>query len=103
MLFLFLSSQFYCQPKLYFSSKDVLGLQQKARQQSHREIFSRITSAVTEMKKQPQEVIPSTNWTVFSGSWNEIYGNNLACLAFYCLMNSTDERAFRIAEKAILR
>lgn len=95
-------NRLYSQPRLFFSTNDVLALKEKA-QRSHSEIFARITSAVTEMKRKQHQVIPPSRWEIFSRSWNEIYGNNLPCLAFYCLLNSTDREAFGIAETAIKR
>ncbi|XP_031574001.1 dermatan-sulfate epimerase-like protein [Actinia tenebrosa] len=89
-------------PILYYSSEEVEELQQKART-SHRHIFSRLREAAEEMKGNSQTYTPPSNWTDFSRSWNEIYGNSLISLAFYCVLNPTDYEAFGLARNIIKR
>ncbi|XP_020896507.1 dermatan-sulfate epimerase-like protein [Exaiptasia diaphana] len=87
---------------LYFSTSDVPSLRAKARL-SHSDIFDRIGEAVRYMKRYPNIVVPPSTWIEFSSKWNENFGNNLACLSFYCLLNRRDVEAFKIARRAIVR
>lgn len=89
-------------PFLYYTSEEVGDFQQKART-SHWHIFSRLREAAEEMKTNPQVYTPPSNWIDFSRSWNEIYGNSLTSLAFYCVLNITDYEAFELARNIIKR
>ena len=87
-------------PFLYFSSNDLDTLKQQAKT-THREIFARITEAVSDIKNTPLFNTPPKDWLTFSSKWNERYGNNLAALAMYCVIEDGDAEARAIAIQVI--
>ena len=87
-------------PFLYFSGSDVDSLKQQSKT-THREIFARIRNAAAAIKKVPLNYIPPRDWFEFSSSWNEKYGNNLAVLAMYCVLENRDVEARGIAIRII--
>ena len=87
-------------PFLYFSGSDLDGLKQQSKT-THREIFARITNAAAVIKKTPLNYIPPRDWFKFSSRWNEKYGNNLAVLAMYCVLENRDVEARGIAIQII--
>ena len=76
------------------------GLKQQSKT-THREIFARITNAAALIKKTPLNYIPPRDWFKFSSRWNEKYGNNLALLAMYCVLENRDVEARGIAIQII--
>ncbi|XP_019380252.1 PREDICTED: dermatan-sulfate epimerase-like protein [Gavialis gangeticus] len=80
-------------PSLYFDAEDVPALRQKSRT-SHLHLFRVIRSAVTVMLSNPSYYLPPPKHADFAAKWNEIYGNNLPPLAFYCLLCPEDKAAF---------
>ncbi|XP_006028604.1 dermatan-sulfate epimerase-like protein [Alligator sinensis] len=80
-------------PSLYFDAEDVPALRQKSRT-SHLHLFRAIRSAVTVMLSNPSYYLPPPKHADFAAKWNEIYGNNLPPLAFYCLLCPEDKAAF---------
>ena len=95
------SSEQDLHPFLYFSSKDVASLKQQAKT-THREIFDRIKLVASVIKQKRSVYVPPRDWSSFSSQWNEIYGNNLAALAMYCILEDSDtearETAFEIMD-----
>ncbi|XP_029446776.1 dermatan-sulfate epimerase-like protein [Rhinatrema bivittatum] len=83
-------------PSLYFGAEDVQALRQKSHN-SHLHLFKAIRSAVTVMLSSPSYYLPPPKHADFSAKWNEIYGNNLPPLAFYCLLCPEDKSAFAFA------
>ncbi|RLW13216.1 hypothetical protein DV515_00000121 [Chloebia gouldiae] len=83
-------------PSLYFDAQDVQALRQKART-SHLHLFRAIRSAVMVMLSNPLYYLPPPKHIDFAAKWNEIYGNNLPPLAFYCLLCPEDKAAFDFA------
>ncbi|XP_076186167.1 dermatan-sulfate epimerase-like protein [Aptenodytes patagonicus] len=83
-------------PSLYFDAEDVQALRQKAHT-SHSHLFRAIRSAVTVMLSNPLYYLPPPKHVDFAAKWNEIYGNNLPPLAFYCLLCPEDKAAFDFA------
>ncbi|KAF2975574.1 hypothetical protein EK904_012361 [Melospiza melodia maxima] len=83
-------------PSLYFDPQDVQALRQKART-SHLHLFRAIRSAVMVMLSNPLYYLPPPKHIDFAAKWNEIYGNNLPPLAFYCLLCPEDKAAFDFA------
>ena len=59
-------------PFLYFSSKDVHRLREKAKT-THRDIFVRLRTAARRMKAEPSRFLPPTNWSVFALSLIHIW------------------------------
>ena len=94
------STEHELHPFLYFSFTDVTALKQQAKT-THREIFARITQAAAEIKKRPRHNIPPKDWSQFSSKWNEGYGNNLAALAMYCVVEDRDAEARGLAFQII--
>ncbi|XP_067393583.1 LOW QUALITY PROTEIN: dermatan-sulfate epimerase-like protein [Emydura macquarii macquarii] len=80
-------------PSLYFDGEDVQALRQKSRT-SHLHLFRAIRGAVTVMLSNPSYYLPPPKHVDFAAKWNEIYGNNLPPLAFYCLLCPEDKAAF---------
>ncbi|XP_027708242.1 dermatan-sulfate epimerase-like protein [Vombatus ursinus] len=80
-------------PSLYFDARDIQELRQKSRT-SHLHLFRVIRSAVTVMLSNPTYYLPPPKHADFAAKWNEIYGNNLPPLAFYCLLCPDDKAAF---------
>ena len=78
----------------------MVALKQQAKT-THREIFARITRAASEIKKNPAHNIPPRDWSQFSSGWNEGYGNNLATLAMYCVLEDRDDEAREVAFQII--
>ncbi|KAI1243260.1 hypothetical protein IHE44_0000851, partial [Lamprotornis superbus] len=83
-------------PSLYFDAHDVQALRQRART-SHLHLFRAIRSAVMVMLSNPLYYLPPPKHIDFAAKWNEIYGNNLPPLAFYCLLCPEDKAAFDFA------
>ncbi|EDO44818.1 predicted protein, partial [Nematostella vectensis] len=83
-------------PNLYFSQSDVTVLRAQSGS-THAAIYSSLRDAAEEMKQRPHATILPRSWREFTGKWNEIYGNNLPPLAFYCVLNSTDRAALELA------
>ena len=79
-------------PSLYFDAEDVHVLRQKAHT-SHSHIFRTIRSAVMVMLSNPMYYLPPPKYVDFAAKWNEVYGNNLPPLAFYCLLCPEDKAA----------
>ncbi|XP_053106659.1 dermatan-sulfate epimerase-like protein [Hemicordylus capensis] len=80
-------------PSLYFNAEEILALKQKSRT-SHLQLFRAIRSAVSVMLSNPSYYLPPPKHADFAAKWNEIYGNNLPPLAFYCLLCPEDKAAF---------
>ncbi|XP_020669004.3 dermatan-sulfate epimerase-like protein [Pogona vitticeps] len=83
-------------PNLYFSAEEIPVLRQRART-SHLHLFRAIRSAVSAMLSNPSYYLPPHKHSDFAAKWNEIYGNNLPPLAFYCLLCPEDKAAFDFA------
>ncbi|MBN3275735.1 DSEL protein, partial [Polyodon spathula] len=83
-------------PNLFFDAGEVQGLRQKS-STTHIHIFKIIRNAVMAMLSTPQLYLPPVKHEDFSAKWNEIYGNNLPPLAFYCLLCPGDTAAFQFA------
>ncbi|XP_076838176.1 dermatan-sulfate epimerase-like protein [Brachyhypopomus gauderio] len=81
-------------PILYFDLTEVETLKKKATT-THSHIFKVIQNAVTTMLESPDFYLPPINHEDFGSKWNEIYGNNLPPLAFYCLLRPEDSAASR--------
>ncbi|KAJ6664401.1 hypothetical protein lerEdw1_007058 [Lerista edwardsae] len=80
-------------PSLYFNANEIPALRQKSRT-SHLHLFRAIRSAVSTMLSNPSYYLPPPKHADFAAKWNEIYGNNLPPLAFYCLLCPEDKAAF---------
>ncbi|KAK9403434.1 dermatan-sulfate epimerase-like [Crotalus adamanteus] len=80
-------------PNLYFSAEEIPALRQKSHT-SHLHLFRAIRSAVSAMLSNPSYYLPPPKHADFAAKWNEIYGNNLPPLAFYCLLSPEDKAAF---------
>ncbi|XP_063155124.1 dermatan-sulfate epimerase-like protein [Candoia aspera] len=80
-------------PNLYFSTEEIPALRQKSHA-SHLHLFRAIRSAVSAMLSNPSYYLPPPKHADFAAKWNEIYGNNLPPLAFYCLLCPEDKAAF---------
>uniref|UniRef100_H3AJN0 Dermatan sulfate epimerase like n=2 Tax=Latimeria chalumnae TaxID=7897 RepID=H3AJN0_LATCH len=84
-------------PSLYFDAGEVRILRHKSRT-THSHLFRTIRNAVKEMLSSPHLYIPPPKHEDFAAKWNEIYGNNLPVLTFYCLLNPEDRTAFNFAQ-----
>lgn len=80
-------------PSLYFNAEEIPALRQRSRT-SHLHLFRAIRSAVLAMLSNPSYYLPPPKHADFAAKWNEIYGNNLPPLAFYCLLCPEDKAAF---------
>ena len=78
---------------LYFDSSDVPALRAKANT-THRLIYERICDLSNSFKRQPEMYLPPVDSKVFVSKWNEEYGNWLAVLAFYSILQPTDIKTF---------
>ncbi|XP_039610280.1 dermatan-sulfate epimerase-like protein [Polypterus senegalus] len=85
-------------PHLYFGWSEVAGLRQKAGA-SHAQLFKVIRGAVTTMLSNSPFYLPPAKYEDFASKWNEIYGNNLPVLAFYCMLCPEDTTALDFAVK----
>ncbi|KAK1172114.1 dermatan-sulfate epimerase-like protein [Acipenser oxyrinchus oxyrinchus] len=83
-------------PNLFFDAGEIQGLRHKS-STTHIHIFKIIRNAVITMLSTPQLYLPPVKHEDFSAKWNEIYGNNLPPLAFYCLLCPEDTAAFQFA------
>ncbi|XP_041103127.1 dermatan-sulfate epimerase-like protein [Polyodon spathula] len=83
-------------PNLFFGQGEIQGLRQKS-STTHIHIFKMIRNAVMAMLSTPQLYLPPVKHEDFSAKWNEMYGNNLPPLAFYCLLCPGDTAAFQFA------
>ncbi|XP_076872814.1 dermatan-sulfate epimerase [Brachyhypopomus gauderio] len=81
----FLGGNYESHPMLYFSRADVEDLQ-AATVSSHRSLAQGIREAAETMLERPEEYLPPWNPDDFSARWNELYGNNLALLAMFCML-----------------
>ncbi|XP_048858095.1 dermatan-sulfate epimerase-like protein [Brienomyrus brachyistius] len=79
-------------PSLFFDRADVQLLRQRSTT-THNHIFRVIRSAVITMLSNPALYLPPVKHKEFTSKWNEIYGNNLAPLALYCLLCPEDGAA----------
>nr|XP_006820407.1 PREDICTED: LOW QUALITY PROTEIN: dermatan-sulfate epimerase-like protein-like [Saccoglossus kowalevskii] len=91
-----LQSPFSGHPMLYFGSEDVANLRRKA-VTTHRHIAAVLSDAANSMLEKPDYYLPSTDYDVFAARWNEVYGNNLCALAFYCVLFPDDVKARKLA------
>ncbi|XP_053252591.1 dermatan-sulfate epimerase-like protein [Podarcis raffonei] len=80
-------------PSLYFSAEELPALRQKSHT-SHLHLFRALRNAVSVMLSSPSYYLPPPKHADFAAKWNEIYGNNLPPLAFYCLLCPEDKAAF---------
>ncbi|KAG8133434.1 hypothetical protein E2320_011217 [Naja naja] len=80
-------------PNLYFGAEEIPALRQKSHT-SHLHLFRTFRSAVSTMLSNPSYYLPPPKHADFAAKWNEIYGNNLPPLAFYCLLSPEDKAAF---------
>uniref|UniRef100_A0A8C5RDC1 Dermatan sulfate epimerase like n=1 Tax=Laticauda laticaudata TaxID=8630 RepID=A0A8C5RDC1_LATLA len=80
-------------PNLYFGAEEIPALRQKSHT-SHLHLFRIFRSAVSTMLSNPTYYLPPPKHADFAAKWNEIYGNNLPPLAFYCLLSPEDKAAF---------
>ena len=83
-------------PFLYFNENEITDLQHRART-THAEIASRIRAVTHEMAQNPEKYLPPREWSTFSSSWNERYGNDLTVLAFYCVLKPEDSKLRELA------
>lgn len=82
-------------PRLYFSANDVETLRDQTRN-SHAHLYQKlveVTKAIIGSSRSPPE-----NWEKFTAKWNEVYGNNLAVLATYCVLTPNDHDALNHAK-----
>ncbi|XP_070575247.1 dermatan-sulfate epimerase-like protein [Ptychodera flava] len=81
-------------PMLYFNARDVADLRQRART-THKEVDKHIKAAVGTMLENEDFYMPPAKYEDFAGPsyMIEMYGNNLAPLALYCLVHPSDEEA----------
>uniref|UniRef100_A0A1A8HQI7 Dermatan sulfate epimerase-like n=2 Tax=Nothobranchius kuhntae TaxID=321403 RepID=A0A1A8HQI7_NOTKU len=85
-------------PNLYFNQVDVLHLRQRS-STTHGHIFKVIRAAVITMLSNVPFYMPPVKHEEFTSKWNEIYGNNLPPLAFYCLLCPEDSAALQFLIK----
>ena len=78
---------------LYFDSSDVPALRAKANT-THRFIYEHLCKLSDRFKSRPETVLPPVDSKVFVSKWNEQYGNRLAVLAFYSVLQPNDHRVF---------
>ena len=78
---------------LYFDSSDVPALRAKA-DTTHRLIYEHICKLSDGFKSHPERFLPPVDSEAFVSDWNERYGNWLAVLAFYSVLQPTDSRVF---------
>eukprot|EP00058_Branchiostoma_floridae_P026972 XP_002612463.1 hypothetical protein BRAFLDRAFT_75421 [Branchiostoma floridae] len=90
------TTQFKTHPMLYFGSEDVEDLRGKAKT-THKHIADVIAQVAPEIHARPKTYLPSRDYDVFASRWNEIYGNNLAALAIYCVLFPEDRQALDTA------
>ncbi|MGH0162011.1 UNVERIFIED_CONTAM: hypothetical protein FKN15_042177 [Acipenser sinensis] len=83
-------------PNLFFDAGEIQDLRHKS-STTHIHIFKIIRNAVLTMLSTPQLYLPPVKHEDFSAKWNEVYGNNLPPLAFYCLLCPEDTAAFQFA------
>ena len=78
---------------LYFDSSDVPALRAKANT-THRLIYEHICKLSDGLKSHPDRFLPPVDSKTFVSRWNEKYGNWLAVLAFYSVLQPADSRVF---------
>ncbi|XP_077993825.1 dermatan-sulfate epimerase-like protein [Glandiceps talaboti] len=91
-----LTGQFKSHPMLYFSQQDVPSLREKA-VTTHKHLADILTDAAKTMLANPKNYLPPTDYDKFSARWNEVYGNNLGAVAFYCVLYPFDGAARQFA------
>ncbi|XP_072051989.1 dermatan-sulfate epimerase-like protein [Amphiura filiformis] len=79
-------------PMLYYSAEEVEGLQLKALT-THAKIAGVLKNAVKTMLAKQEQYLPPKDYKVFGSKWNEVYGNNLGIVAFYCVLFPEDRNA----------
>ncbi|XP_038069428.1 dermatan-sulfate epimerase-like protein [Patiria miniata] len=92
------ASQFTTHPMLFYSPDRVPSLIKQART-THSKIASVLEEAARTMLSNQHHYLPSSNYETFGGRWNEVYGNNLAALAMYCVLYPEDHEARDFAFK----
>nr|XP_032814014.1 dermatan-sulfate epimerase-like [Petromyzon marinus] len=80
-------------PALFFGARDVAGLRASAGASSHAHIASRLREAALTMMERRDDHLPPWDPLEFGAVWNEIYGNNLAAMAFYSFLYPEDAGA----------
>ncbi|XP_066289538.1 dermatan-sulfate epimerase-like protein isoform X2 [Branchiostoma lanceolatum] len=90
------TTQFRTHPMLFYGPEDVDDLRIKAKT-THKHIADVIAQVAPEIHARPKTYLPSRDYDVFASRWNEIYGNNLAALAMYCVLFPEDRQALDTA------
>ncbi|KAJ8042492.1 Dermatan-sulfate epimerase-like protein [Holothuria leucospilota] len=83
-------------PFLYFTEENIPELRKMART-THAHIAKELELVSKTMMSNRALYMPPADYTKFGGHWNELYGNNLAPLALYCVLNPEDTAAFDFA------
>ncbi|XP_022082422.1 dermatan-sulfate epimerase-like protein [Acanthaster planci] len=91
-------SQFTTHPMLFYSRDQIPSLRRQART-THSNIAGVLEEAARTMLSNQRHYLPSSDYETFGGRWNEVYGNNLAALAMYCVVYPEDHDARDFAFK----
>ncbi|XP_071784903.1 dermatan-sulfate epimerase-like protein [Asterias amurensis] len=89
-------TEFTTHPMLFYDAEKVPSLIQNSRT-THTRVSSILQTAARTMIKEKNHYLPSTNYEKFGSHWNEVYGNNLAALAMYCVLYPEDYEAREFA------
>lgn len=82
-------------PFLFFSSNDVNNLRQEA-DGNRKATGDRLREAVATMVRKPVNYLPPADPQMYGSRWNEVYGNNIAPLAMYCVLWPRDVEAWNL-------
>ena len=85
-------------PLLYYTPDEVQGLQLKALT-THAKIANILKDTTKSWLEKPDTILPPKDYKTFGSKWNEIYGNNLAAVAFYCVLFPEDREALSFTLK----
>ena len=79
-------------PILFLSTKDLVNIRQGVAT-NRQATGKRLQDAVSTMLAKPNRYLPPTKPTAYGSRWNEVYGNNIAPLATYCILWPNDTAA----------
>jgi hypothetical protein len=86
-------------PVLWFDHTRIPELRQWAHS-SHKSIAARIRD-FQQLLLFKKQILPPKDPEEFAGRWNEGYGNNVAVLAFYCLLNPQDTDTLEMVKTSL--
>lgn len=88
-----LKLKYHSHPFIYFTEENIPELRKMA-DTTHAHIARELREMVKTVMAKTEALMPPKEYSKFGGRWNELYGNNLAPMAMYCVLYPDDIPVF---------